>query len=185
MFLRNLFKNPFAGPSGLCDFVPATRWTELRDQYPAESSQPRGLRKLTDALATENAQFHFDPELRDSRTRNTAWIQREIDSTTETWNEDWIAPTCLAASERHVDACFGSDQFMDDLEWSLQTYDIRVLDQCESIDTAWEESVLDTVTELSEHVSRVVPKRARPAPVKPRRAHPESGVRIESDAMPD
>jgi hypothetical protein len=63
---------------------------------------------------------------------------------------------------RDVDQCFASRAFLDDLEWAVQTYEIRLgyLESAPVDGVDLELGVLEAVQDLSRIVARTTPRRA-------------------------
>lgn len=146
-------------------FVPATQWNELRQRFVSEPSQTRGLRSLTAALEAENPEMSdrtLFPIRRGNRSR-VAWQpdKTAVASDEVVCNRAEFDSTGTYAFDTEVDVCFASDRFMDHLEWSLQTIDLRSVGNPEgTLDLDLELGLMEAVQDLSRIVARGTARRA-------------------------
>jgi hypothetical protein len=149
------------GESSMKAFVPATQWDELRKLYPPRPSRRRGLRGLSQAMATEN------PENIGLSQASTRWSISPQDcvpeQTLDEMGEDFVLNRVVA----ELDACFSSDSFLDDLDWELQTYDLCEWDSAEDVNLDTELGMLEAVQDLTRYVARTTPRRVQHAPSSP------------------
>ena len=142
-------------------FVPATQWDELRKLYPPKRSRTRGLRRLSQAMETEN------PENLEGAVSDVRWSISPMDCSTDV---DVVEETADLVPDRIVaelDACYASGAFMDDLDWALQTYDICQGNSGEEDNMDDELEMLEAVQDLTRFVAKTSPRRAAAAPAKP------------------
>ena len=158
---QNEFHDGENGEPTMDSFVPATRWDELRKLYPPKRSRTRGLRRLSQAMETEN------PENAECSEAGIGWSISPMDCSTEPdVAEDLmdIVPDRIVAE---LDACYASEKFMDDLDWALQTYDICERDSVAEENMDDELEMLEAVQDLTRFVAKTSPRRAADAPSMP------------------
>lgn len=150
-------------------FVPATQWDALRKKHPPRRRGARGLRSLSQAMQTENpdqSDWCKSSELRWGRSSMDLFHAGDGDGIVE----NGVVETALAEARAaaQLDACFASESFLDDLDWSLQTYDLchrdfeRDVSEVSSSDAMDAElEMLEAVQDLTRFVARTTPQRTR------------------------
>lgn len=159
--IQNLSHNGTESEPSMDSFVPATQWDELRKLYPPKRSRSRGLRRLSQAMETENPENLTGSKADASWTISPLDCSMEIDMVEESMD---LVPDRIAAE---LDACYASEAFMDDLDWALQTYDICQRDSSEDENMDEELEMLEAVQDLTRFVAKTSPRRAVAAPLKP------------------
>jgi hypothetical protein len=156
MFKRARTQDSENNDSSMERFVPACHWDELRRQYPPEPSQKRGLRRLSNAMQSEN------PECSGIEAK---WTIPATDCLPEANLEIIEEDLSLVRTVADLDACYASEAFLDDLDWAAQRFavDSRANIEVEAVMDE-ELSMLEAVQDLSRFVARTTPRRAASAP---------------------
>lgn len=158
---RSMTNHSSDDESSMKAFVPATQWDELRKLYPPRPSRRRGLRGLSQAMATENLE---NIGLSQAPSRwNISPQDCAPEQAPDEIGEDFVLNRVVA----DLDACFSSDSFLDDLDWDLQTYDLCEWDSGDDVNLDAELGMLEAVQDLSRYVARTTPRRSQQAPSSP------------------
>ncbi|MFO0014069.1 MAG: hypothetical protein ACK553_15150 [Planctomycetota bacterium] len=142
-------------------FVPATQWDALRKLYPPRPSRRRGLRALSQAITSENPENSLGLE------SSVRWRISPSDCSPDADLAQFENDLVLERAIADLDTCFASEAFLDDLDWALQTYDIRQTGMGEEDNMDAELEMLEAVQDLTRFVARTAPRRSQPSAASP------------------